>query len=104
MRSILHVVFDSFFTSWEAKRICPEIIFVKADFERYLEITKKLLQIATSYSPIVELFSLDEVFIDLTPTLHLYSTHSRCGNEPTHRECKDKAMMWVVEDFKKRLR
>lgn len=73
-------------TTWEAKRICSEIIFVKADFERYLEITKKLLEIANHYSPIIELFSLDEVFIDLTPVSHLYKTE------------------WVVADFKKRLR
>ncbi len=74
-------------TTWEAKRICPEIQFVKADFERYLEITKKLLQIACRYSPVVELFSLDEVFIDLTPVKNLYPT-----------------TLYVVEDFKKRLR
>ncbi len=59
-------------TTWEAKRICPDIIFVKADFERYLEITKKLIEIANSYSPVVEVFSLDEVFIDLTPVKNLY--------------------------------
>lgn len=60
--------------TYEAERICPGIIFIKADFERYLEITKKFLLIATSYSPIVELFSLDEVFIDMTPTLHLFQS------------------------------
>ncbi|HVZ12113.1 MAG TPA: DNA polymerase IV [Patescibacteria group bacterium] len=74
-------------TTWEAKRICPEIVFVKADFERYLEITKKLLSIATTYSPVIELFSLDEVFMDLTPVTNLYPSPMR-----------------VVEDFKKRLR
>lgn len=74
-------------TTWEVKRICPEIVFVKADFERYLEITKKLLQISTRYSPIVELFSLDEVFIDLTCVRNLYPS-----------------TLSVVEDFKQRLR
>lgn len=74
-------------TTWEAKRICPEIIFVKADFERYLEITKKLLQIANSYSPVVELFSLDEVFIDITPVKNLYPS-----------------TLFIVEDFKKKLK
>lgn len=73
--------------TWEAKRICPEIQFVKADFERYLEITKKLLQIANRYSPIVELFSLDEVFIDLTCVRNLYPE-----------------TMFVVKDFKQKLR
>ncbi len=74
-------------TTWEAKRICPEIEFVKADFERYLEITKKLLQISNRYSPVVELFSLDEVFIDLTPVLNLYPSP-----------------LFVAEDFKKHLK
>lgn len=73
-------------TTWEAKRICPEIQFVKADFERYLEITKKLLEISSSYSPLVEMFSLDEVFVDLTPVLNLYPS-----------------ALFVVEDFKKKL-
>jgi len=74
-------------TTWEATRICPEITFVKADFERYLEITKKLLQIANRYSPVVELFSLDEVFIDLTEVLSLYPS-----------------VFFIVEDFKNKLR
>lgn len=73
-------------TTWEAKKICPKIQFVKADFERYLEITKKLLEIASCYSPLVELFSLDEVFIDLTCVRNLYDP------------------LFVVCDFKRRLR
>ena len=58
--------------SWEAQRLCPDIIFVKADFERYLEITKKFIEIASNFSPLVEVFSLDEVFIDATPIMHLH--------------------------------
>lgn len=95
-------------TTWEAKRICPEIQFVKADFERYLEITKKMLEIACRYSPAVELFSLDEVFIDLTPVLHLYPSglqiHPRGGNIPTPRGWEKEAILNIVEDFKNRIR
>lgn len=58
--------------TWEAKEVCPEIKLVKADFDRYLDITKKFIHIATLYSPLVQIFSLDEVFIDMTPTMHLY--------------------------------
>ena len=74
-------------TTWAAARICPEIVFIKADFERYLEITKKLLQIANRYSPVIELFSLDEVFVDLTCVRNLYPS-----------------TLFVVEDFKRQLR
>lgn len=58
--------------TWEASKICPEITYVKADFDRYLDLTKKFIQIATLYSPLVEVFSLDEVFIDMTSTFHLF--------------------------------
>lgn len=74
--------------TWEAEQVCPEIQFIKSDFDRYLHITKKFVEIASSYSPIVEIFSLDEVFIDMTPTMHLY------GNDH----------FFVVDHFKKRLR
>ncbi|MGE5041468.1 MAG: DNA polymerase Y family protein [Candidatus Levyibacteriota bacterium] len=58
--------------TWEATQMCPNIQFVKADFDRYLHITKKFIDIASYYSPIVEVFSMDEVFIDMTPTMHLF--------------------------------
>jgi DNA polymerase IV len=57
---------------WEARKICPEIKCVPAHFEKYWEITQKFLNICKDYSPYVELFSLDEVFIDITPTENLF--------------------------------
>ena len=57
---------------WEAKEFCPEIITVGAHFERYWEITQKFLNICKDYSPYVELFSLDEVFMDITSTENLF--------------------------------
>ncbi len=57
-----------------AKRICPSITFVKSDFVKYWEISKKFLKICSEYSPYVELFSLDEVFIDITSTIHLFGS------------------------------
>lgn len=59
--------------TWEAEQMCPEIKFVKGDFDRYLDITKKFVEIASCYSPLVEVFSLDEVFIDMTSTMHLFN-------------------------------
>lgn len=57
---------------WEAQKVCPRIITVGAHFEKYWEITQKFLDICKDYSPYVELFSLDEVFIDITATQHLF--------------------------------
>lgn len=58
--------------TWEAVKIVPNMIYVPAHFEKYWEITQKFLNICKDYSPSVELFSLDEVFIDLTSTAHLF--------------------------------
>lgn len=58
--------------TYDAKRLCPQIQFVPADFVLYYEVSKKFIKIAKDYSPIVEFFSIDEVFIDVTKTAHLF--------------------------------
>ena len=56
----------------DAKKICPAIIFVPAHFVRYLEISKLFLKICNDFSPTVEVFSLDEVFMDVSYTAKLF--------------------------------
>ncbi len=58
--------------SWEAYKICPTLILIKADFVKYFEISKKFLNICKDYSPYVELFSIDELFMDITHSVHLF--------------------------------
>jgi len=59
--------------SYEAQRICPELILVPADFNKYFDVSKKFLNICKDYSPFTELFSIDEVFMDVTLTTHLFN-------------------------------
>lgn len=56
----------------DAKKICPSMIFVPAHFVRYFEISKTFLKICDNFSPIVEMFSLDEVFMDVSLTAKLF--------------------------------
>jgi len=58
--------------SYDAIRICPEIKLVAADFWKYWEISKKFISICNDFSPLVEVFSLDEVFMDASYSAHLY--------------------------------
>jgi DNA polymerase-4 len=58
--------------TYEALKICPTITFVPAHFVEYWEISKKFLRICSSYSPFVEVFSIDEVFMDVTQTAYLF--------------------------------
>jgi len=49
-----------------AKKICPELIFVKHRFERYIELSEQILGIFREYSHLVEPLSIDEAFLDVT--------------------------------------
>jgi len=58
--------------TWEAKALCPQIIFVPADFDKYFFVTKKFIEICSHYSPDLEVFSIDELFLDITQTKDLF--------------------------------
>lgn len=50
----------------DAIKLCPQIVLIKADCTRYESISRNLFEIFINYTPYVEIFSVDEAFIDLT--------------------------------------
>lgn len=59
-------------TVWEARKLCPAIILVPSDMDKYFSQTEKMIKIVSHYSPTVEVFSIDEVFVDVTQTQNLF--------------------------------
>lgn len=53
-------------STWEAKKICPQLIFISGDPEKYSEITHRFNKIFTEFSDKIEPFSVDESFLDIT--------------------------------------
>ncbi|MFD1017120.1 DNA polymerase IV [Winogradskyella rapida] len=49
-----------------ALKLCPDLIFVKTDFERYRSISSKIRAIFLDYTDLVEPLSLDEAYLDVT--------------------------------------
>ena len=49
-----------------AKRLCPDLIFVRHNFDRYTEVSSLVFGILKEYSDLVEPLSIDEAFIDVT--------------------------------------
>ena len=49
-----------------AKRRCPDLIFVRARFSVYKEVSRQIRDIFSEYTDLVEPLSLDEAFLDLT--------------------------------------
>jgi DNA polymerase-4 len=49
-----------------ALRLCPEAVRVPPRFERYAEISRRVMEIFHRWTPLVEPVSLDEAFLDVT--------------------------------------
>ena len=49
-----------------AKRLCPDLIFVKHNFTRYTEISACIMEIFREHTDLIEPLSLDEAFLDVT--------------------------------------
>src|ERR687893_2618827 len=52
-----------------AKRLCPQLIFVKPRFDAYREVSHQIRAIFAEYTPHVEPLSLDEAYLDVTEDL-----------------------------------
>ncbi len=55
----------------EALRICPDFIRIPARPHRYAEVSANIMDALTGITPDVEVFSVDEAFLDLTHCRHL---------------------------------
>lgn len=51
---------------------CPHAIFVRPHMELYEEVSAKAFEVFSHYTPYVESVSIDEAFLDITGSLHLY--------------------------------
>ena len=49
-----------------AKRLCPQLIFVKSRFDVYREVSHQIRAIFHEYTDLVEPLSLDEAYLDVT--------------------------------------
>ena len=59
-------------TTYKAKRLCPHILFVIGNNKKYAQICESLEEICLRFSPDVEIYSIDEVFLDITNSHHLW--------------------------------
>ena len=50
----------------DARKLCPEITFVEPDGDKYEHISRKFLEILKKFTDKMEVFSIDEAFLDLT--------------------------------------
>lgn len=59
---------------WEGKRACPDLIIVRGDNSKYTAISRQITAMMRQFTPLVEVFSIDEAFLDVTHSRALYGT------------------------------
>jgi DNA polymerase-4 len=59
---------------FQAKKRCPQGIFVPVRMRRYKEMSDRVMEILEKYSPIVEQVSIDEAYLDLTGLERLHGS------------------------------
>ena len=70
-----------------AAKLCPHAIFVNGHPERYRECSEKVYRVLTSFSPLVEMASIDEAYLDMTGTARLHGP-PLCAAHALHQRIK----------------
>ena len=72
-------------TIWQAKRKCPQLTLVVPHHDLYEQISDQINEIYGQYTDLVEPFSIDESWLDVTGTLHTFGSGERIANELRRR-------------------
>jgi DNA polymerase IV len=62
-----------------ARRMCPSAVIVPPRFDRYQEVSAKIMSVFANFSPDVEALSLDEAFLDMTGSEQLFGDPKSIG-------------------------
>lgn len=57
---------------WEGRRACPELIIIVGDNRKYTRASRQMIAMLRQYTPLVEVFSIDEAFLDVTHSHALF--------------------------------
>lgn len=58
----------------EAKRRCPHLILVEGNHSKYTETSARIFSILKEFTPLVEVASIDEAYLDITQSLLLFQS------------------------------
>ncbi len=63
----------------QARRLCPDLVLIPPDFDRYTGASRQIMAIFQRYTPLVEPLSLDEAFLDVTGSERLFGDAIEIG-------------------------
>lgn len=58
----------------QARKLCPQVVVIEPDFEKYRTVSAQIHQIFQRYTALIEPLSLDEAYLDVTDNLQNISS------------------------------
>jgi DNA polymerase IV len=62
---------------WQARQVCPQIILVVGNNRKYTHTSQQIIRLMLEYTPQVEVFSIDEAWLDVTHSLSIFGSAER---------------------------
>lgn len=73
----------------QAIKLCPNAIMIKTNHQMYTDMSNKIMTIFDDYTPVKEQVSIDEAFLDMTGTEHLFGQPEEAAQAIQQRILKD---------------
>jgi len=70
---------------WRAAQLCPELSFVRGHFAEYQRLGDAVMAVLANFTPLVERISIDEAFLDVSGSTHLFGPPEMVGAAIRHR-------------------
>lgn len=70
---------------WQAKQVCPEIIFVPPRMDLYLRFSRMAQEIYSEYTDLREPFGIDESWLDVSASTSIKGDGIKIANEISKR-------------------
>ena len=72
-------------SGWRARQLCPNLLFVGGHFSEYQRLADDVMTIIGDFTPLVQRISIDEAFLDVSGSTHLFGSPDTIGVEIRRR-------------------
>ena len=76
-------------SGWRARQLCPRLQFVGGHFREYERLASDVMAVFNDFTPIVERISIDEAFLDVGGSIHLFGSPAQIGEQIRTRVRKE---------------
>src|SRR3954469_12093395 len=70
---------------WGGRQFCPGLRFTGGHFREYQRLGDAVMRVLDDFTPLVERISIDEAFLDVTGSVHLFGPPAAMATEIRHR-------------------